>query len=80
MELCKLNRNSELMYVQAVLPMDMARGLRGLSRRLVTKEQKIANNKEIQEFVPNAPRTNNRPTTAPKNLKVYFWLIKMLGD
>jgi len=42
MELCKLNRNSELMYVQAVLPMDMARGLRGLSHRLVTKEQKIA--------------------------------------
>jgi len=42
MELCKLNRNSELMYVQAGLPMDMARGLRGLSRRLVTKEQKIA--------------------------------------
>jgi len=39
-ELCKLNRYSELMYVQAVLPMDMARGLRGLSRCLVTKEQK----------------------------------------
>jgi len=31
MELCKLNRNSELMYVQAVLPMDMARGLRGVA-------------------------------------------------
>jgi len=30
------------MYVQAVLPMDMARGLRRLSHRLVTKEQKIA--------------------------------------
>jgi len=37
----------------------------------------------IKEFVPNRRRINNRPSTevpASKNLIVYFWPIKILGD
>jgi len=64
MELCKLNRNNELMYVQAVLPMAMARRLRGLSRRLVTKEQKIATVEETftksHVIIPIKLSNNNR--------------------